>query len=90
MDTVHDVVIVGAGPVGLAAARMLGLRRHAVLVHDEGFFYDWLIRAVLIRPDHYVFGAVADLADTQELVTRYRDLVGARATHSPGEPISCV
>jgi hypothetical protein len=48
------------------------------------------IRAVLIRPDHYVFGAVTDLADIKELVTRYRDLVGARTTHSPGEPISCV
>ena len=35
MDTVHDVVIVGAGPVGLAAARMLGLRGHDVLVLER-------------------------------------------------------
>jgi 2-polyprenyl-6-methoxyphenol hydroxylase-like FAD-dependent oxidoreductase len=35
MDTVHDVVIAGAGPVGLAAARMLGLRGHAVLVLER-------------------------------------------------------
>ncbi|MGW5876696.1 bifunctional 3-(3-hydroxy-phenyl)propionate/3-hydroxycinnamic acid hydroxylase MhpA [Nocardiopsis terrae] len=34
-DTVHDVVIVGAGPVGLALARMLGLRGHTVLVLER-------------------------------------------------------
>jgi len=37
MNTVHDVLIVGAGPVGLAAARMLGLRGHAVLVSSDGW-----------------------------------------------------
>ena len=42
------------------------------------------IRAVLIRPDHYIFGAVTDLADAKELITRYSDLT------SPGEAISCV
>ncbi|SEO87464.1 bifunctional 3-(3-hydroxy-phenyl)propionate/3-hydroxycinnamic acid hydroxylase [Amycolatopsis saalfeldensis] len=44
------------------------------------------LRAVFIRPDHYIFGAVTDLADTKELVARYRDLV----TTATGEPISCV
>ncbi|GAA3581295.1 bifunctional 3-(3-hydroxy-phenyl)propionate/3-hydroxycinnamic acid hydroxylase [Amycolatopsis ultiminotia] len=34
-DTVHDVVVVGAGPVGLALARMLGLRGHEVLVLER-------------------------------------------------------
>ncbi|MFD3744008.1 bifunctional 3-(3-hydroxy-phenyl)propionate/3-hydroxycinnamic acid hydroxylase [Nocardia sp. NPDC058633] len=31
----HDVVIVGAGPVGLATARMLGLRGHDVVVVER-------------------------------------------------------
>jgi hypothetical protein len=44
------------------------------------------IRAVLIRPDHYVFGAVTDPADTQELVARYGELARARTS---GERISC-
>ncbi|GAB3571011.1 bifunctional 3-(3-hydroxy-phenyl)propionate/3-hydroxycinnamic acid hydroxylase [Amycolatopsis endophytica] len=34
-DTVHDVVIVGAGPVGLALGRMLGLRGHEVLLLER-------------------------------------------------------
>ena len=42
---------------------------------------------MLIRPDHYIFGAVTDLADVREVITRYGDLVGARAT---GEQIPCV
>jgi len=62
----------------------------AVLVHDEGFFLRLAHPGGAHPADHYVFGAVADLADTKELVTGMRDLVGARATHSPGEPISCV
>lgn len=32
---VHDVVIVGAGPVGLALGRMLGLRGHDVLILER-------------------------------------------------------
>jgi 2-polyprenyl-6-methoxyphenol hydroxylase-like FAD-dependent oxidoreductase len=44
------------------------------------------IRAVLIRPDHYVFGAVTDPAGTQELVARYGELARARTS---GERISC-
>jgi 2-polyprenyl-6-methoxyphenol hydroxylase-like FAD-dependent oxidoreductase len=34
-DTLHDVVIVGAGPVGLALGRMLGLRGHDVLILER-------------------------------------------------------
>lgn len=34
-DTLHDVVIVGAGPVGLALGRMLGLRGHEVLILER-------------------------------------------------------
>ena len=34
-DTLHDVVIVGAGPVGLALGRMLGLRGHQVLILER-------------------------------------------------------
>ena len=34
-DTPHDVVIVGAGPVGLALGRMLGLRGHDVLILER-------------------------------------------------------
>ncbi|WP_063057157.1 bifunctional 3-(3-hydroxy-phenyl)propionate/3-hydroxycinnamic acid hydroxylase MhpA [Nocardia salmonicida] len=34
-NTDHDVVIVGAGPVGLATARMLGLRGHEVVVLER-------------------------------------------------------
>jgi 2-polyprenyl-6-methoxyphenol hydroxylase-like FAD-dependent oxidoreductase len=34
-DTVHDVVIVGAGPVGLALGRMLGLQGHEVLILER-------------------------------------------------------
>jgi 2-polyprenyl-6-methoxyphenol hydroxylase-like FAD-dependent oxidoreductase len=64
----------------------------ADLRDPDGAWTRWFeahhIRAVLIRPDHYVFGAVTDLADTKELITRYGDLVRARTT--PGERISCV
>jgi 2-polyprenyl-6-methoxyphenol hydroxylase-like FAD-dependent oxidoreductase len=64
------------------------------LCDPDGAWTRWFeshhIRVVLIRPDHYVFGAVTDLADTKELVTRYRDLLGTRTTRTPGEPISCV
>jgi len=48
MNTVHDVLIVGAGPVGLAAARMLGLRGHAVLVLER-----WLEPYPLPRAAHF-------------------------------------
>ncbi|NKE61395.1 bifunctional 3-(3-hydroxy-phenyl)propionate/3-hydroxycinnamic acid hydroxylase [Lentzea sp. PSKA42] len=34
-DSHHDVVIVGAGPVGLALGRMLGLRGHDVLILER-------------------------------------------------------
>lgn len=34
-DTLHDVVIVGAGPVGLALGRLLGLRGHEVLILER-------------------------------------------------------
>ena len=33
-DVLHDVIVVGAGPVGLALGRMLGLRGHDVLIVD--------------------------------------------------------
>ncbi|MFC0447404.1 bifunctional 3-(3-hydroxy-phenyl)propionate/3-hydroxycinnamic acid hydroxylase [Rhodococcus jostii] len=34
-DNLHDVVIVGAGPVGLALGRMLGLRGHDVMILER-------------------------------------------------------
>ncbi|MFD9664135.1 bifunctional 3-(3-hydroxy-phenyl)propionate/3-hydroxycinnamic acid hydroxylase [Rhodococcus sp. NPDC059968] len=34
-DNTHDVVIVGAGPVGLALGRMLGLRGHDVVILER-------------------------------------------------------
>jgi hypothetical protein len=66
----------------------------ADLGDPDGAWASWFethrIRAVLIRPDHYIFGAVTDLADTKELITRYGELADARTTPATGEPISCV
>src|SRR6478735_665035 len=34
-DNTHDVVVVGAGPVGLTLGRMLGLRGHDVVIVER-------------------------------------------------------
>jgi hypothetical protein len=66
----------------------------ADLRDSDGTWTRWFeahhIRAVLIRPDRYIFGAVTDRADTKELITRYGDLASARTAPVTGEPISCV
>ena len=43
-NQLHDVVVVGAGPVGLAVARMLGLRGHDVVIPGT------LVRALWASP----------------------------------------
>ena len=58
-DTEHDVVIVGAGPVGLALARMLGLRGHQVLALER-----WPHPYPLPRAAHFdgeIFRIFADM-----------------------------
>ncbi|MFG2447159.1 bifunctional 3-(3-hydroxy-phenyl)propionate/3-hydroxycinnamic acid hydroxylase [Nocardia fluminea] len=65
----HDVVIIGAGPVGLAAARMLGLRGHNVAVVER-----WPELYPLPRAVHFddeigrVFGSM-DLTSEIEAVS---------------------
>ncbi|WP_434445405.1 hypothetical protein [Lentzea sp. E54] len=94
-DTLHDVVIVGAGPVGLALGRMLGLQGHdsdarfkelggrtlaigpTGLADPTGAWTTWFdthgIAAALIRPDHYVFGMVADPTEITRLTGDFAD-----------------
>ncbi|WP_410676073.1 bifunctional 3-(3-hydroxy-phenyl)propionate/3-hydroxycinnamic acid hydroxylase [Amycolatopsis sp. cmx-4-68] len=54
------------------------------------WFQDHRIAAVLLRPDHYVFGTVADLGDVDQLTARYGALIGSRVPHQTGNPATCV
>jgi 2-polyprenyl-6-methoxyphenol hydroxylase-like FAD-dependent oxidoreductase len=69
-DSPHDVVIVGAGPVGLALGRMLGLRGHDVLILER-----WPEPYPLPRAVHFddeigqVFSSM-DLADEVRAISQ--------------------
>lgn len=102
-ESAHDVVIVGAGPVGLPLARLLGLRGHSVLVlgrwpapyplpravhfDDEiGRIFGSMGLADEVRavseavPDHYIFGAVTDIAHCAALADQFNGSLSAVTT----------
>ncbi|SDC04303.1 flavoprotein hydroxylase [Raineyella antarctica] len=53
----------------------------ADLQDPTGAWTDWFtqnrVAAVLIRPDHYIFGAVTDIAELSQLVDEYQDRIAA-------------
>ena len=66
--TVRDVVVVGGGPAGLAAATWLGRYRRDVVVLDSGDY-----RAASVRDSHGYLGA--DPQDPMQLLTAAREQV---------------
>ena len=67
---------------GVAVHRVAQDRSYpALLVEEDHVLADWLTskgaRAVLVRPDHVVFGTAADSGEAERLVDQLRTMLAA-------------
>lgn len=75
-DPTAGQTISGLAELGVRALT-IGSREGSDLSDPSGAWQHWFadngVAAALIRPDHYLFGAITDIADLPTLVQQYRD-----------------